>query len=280
MALVEAGIDEYSPIVVKAREWLLTNMQDTANIIDYYLIPERYSEGSKTASRAIHHINFHGGIVLQGLLIAGTNLLDPRLLTFIEQFISLQMKEGYWRCPYSPREQPIFAISDACLALKAFSSLVKEHETILEPSERIQVLDKLLMEQTAKNEELVKTMSNIHDTLHTLSQQMEQITQESATTHTKIEEVFEQQVAYYKLFQKLDQGLFFFKPLLLTTLWIRKFPWLSVLILLLLPSIAISAYSLLEFGESSRIYTYASFILSFMLNMLRLQIFWVQILVS
>lgn len=242
-ALVEAGLDSYSPPVVAAREWLLDNLTDRASIIDHYVTPGLTLAGRRRASRAITHINFPEGIIVRALLMAGAYILDPRLLAAVEQLIRDQRPAGYWPCLHAPKEQPIYALTDACLALRLFVDEVQAHESSLEISEQILEQRAVVSELAARVDALLSgaettatQLSEISAQMADVGRQIDEWRDDNRTSNARLEQT-ESHVA------RLDQGLAGLRPVMWLTRQIARWPVLAVLIVLQVVAYGLAAFT-------------------------------------
>lgn len=274
MALMDAGFDAYSPRVTQGTEWLLANIDEREHISDYYITPGRDSEGRPKDVRAINHVNFPEGIILQGLLASRANLLHPAMLAAVAELIELQTKEGCWRCLLAPREQPIYAVMDACLALKAFVEQVERHEAVLEASERIQLHDSLFAEQLSNYEQLMEETATIAQTVSDIGGQVSQLLRDVGGIRTELTTLTENQQSFASQVSAFDSGLLLLKPLLWATNRARMYPWVALLLALLVPSVVLSAYFLLTKGQASQSFAKVSFILTILLIPANVIAFW------
>jgi len=234
-ALTAAGHDPYSPPIVAAREWLLDHIADRESIIDHYVAPGRTLAGRVRASRAITHINFADGIIVHGLLRAGANVLDPRLLTAVDTLIRAQEREGYWRCLHSPREQPIYAVMDACIALRLFVDTVQRHESVLEVSERIQQHEAVV---TALSTASAATVSGLAD----LNARLDEIIRRLDEQDSRWRALEADTVGVRTSVDRLSVGLAALHPVMWLTRLIARWPVLTLLVVL-----QVIAYSLAAF---------------------------------
>jgi hypothetical protein len=242
-ALSAAGLDSYSPPVVAAREWLLDNVADRGSLIDHYVTPGLTLAGHRRASRAITHINFPEGIIVRGLLLAGTHILDPRLLAAVDQLVRDQRVGGYWCCVHAPKEQPIYALTDACVALRLFVDKVKTHESILEISEQILEHQVAVSRLAAHVETLRSGSQNTAAQLAEISAKIDDARREieerrdaDQATNAHLRQV-EANVAW------LSRGLTGMRPLMWLTRLIARWPILTVLIVLQIVAYCFAAFT-------------------------------------
>lgn len=242
-ALVAAGYDAYSPPVVAARDWLLDNASDRDSIIDHYITPGRTSAGVKKASRAITHINFPEGIIAHGLLCAGANLLDPRLLNAVDELILRQEREGYWRCLHAPREQPIYAVMDACIALRLFVDTVQRHESVLEVSERVQQHELLVAELGNRVEELIAISSTTMAKVAGVATALESIDRRLDEQQARWQALAADARVLQGSVHRLDRGLTVLRPMMWLTRLVAHWPILSLLVVLQVAAYGLAAFT-------------------------------------
>jgi hypothetical protein len=277
LALMEAGFDKYSPPVVAGRDWLLTNQLDVEYIIDYYVTPGKNSLGNRIPSRAINHINFPEGLVLQGLLASGTNLLEPRLLTAVQRIINCQEREGYWKCLHSPKDQPIYAIMDACLALRPFVDQVERHESVLEVSERIQMHDALLIAQTQRYDELIQATTSLNSQYQVMQRRIDTLIVGVEQLNDSASQILIKQEITTAQLDKLEKGLMLLRPVMWLTRRANKYPLLAVFLIVLIPSLVASTYVFFTLGETSELYVNTSYFISLILIAATVVTFWFEV---
>jgi hypothetical protein len=127
LALLSTGTSVLAPEIVRARKWVLENIDIPSGEQDYYVAPR---QGTHGPGRRIDHTNFNDGIVLHALMKSMSNpkqdLLDPAIKKFIGKVIRGQDQakvgdpSGYWEDPFKPEVKPIYTIMDACFGLRYF----------------------------------------------------------------------------------------------------------------------------------------------------------------
>jgi hypothetical protein len=242
-ALIAAGHDAYSPPVVAAREWLLDNVADRGSVIDHYVTPGLTLAGRRRASRAITHINFPEGIIVRGLLLAGAYLLDSRLLAIVELLIDNQQPDGYWRCLHAPKEQPIYALTDACTALRLFLDQVREHEPSLRVSEQILEHRVAVFELVGRVDTLLAQSAATAARLGEVTVQLDDVNRQLAERRGR------EQAADAALRQlegrlvQVNQGLAVLRPLMWFTRLVLRWPVLALLIVLQIVAYCLAAFA-------------------------------------
>jgi hypothetical protein len=242
-ALVAAGYDPYSPAVAAGREWLLDNVADRESIIDRYVTPGRSMRGHRRPTRAITHISFPDGIIVHGLLRSGVNLLDQRLLGAMDDLIVGQHESGFWRCSPAPRDQPIFAVMDACLALRLFVDGVQRQESVLEISERLRHAEEQLTAVRNRVEELVATGAGTETGIVDLTTRLEQTAQRLDTQVSRIGAIGDEAHRIRERLIRLDQGLAVLYPMMWLTRLVRRWPMLTILVVLQLVAYGLTAFT-------------------------------------
>jgi hypothetical protein len=254
MALMEAGLTRVSSEVVSGRDWLLDNSGDRSAIFDSYEVPQRGEKGVITEAR-INHLNFPEGLIVQGLLAAETDLLDPRLLGVVGALLNLQDKDGYWKCIHAAFKQPIYAIMDACLALQAFVRQVEDRRIFLELSEHIQTLRIHLGTLADRSREVDARIDG-------LDSSMARMLSEMANAGTSLQQAESRLATLERLQQKLDrmtQGLWLLSPVTAISRFCYQYRLFSCLLLLLTACGAGTLVAWYFFGVKSRTFFAASF---------------------
>jgi hypothetical protein len=269
-ALTAAGFDRYSQAVVNAREWLLDNIGERDSIIDHYITPGRTSAGRPRPSRAITHISFPEGIIVHGLLHAGANLLDPRLLAAVDDLVARQDPEGYWRCLHAPREQPIYAIMDACLALRLFVDTVQRHEAVLEVSERIQLHEAVVDSINGQLGTLMQAAADTTKAVVDIGERLDEINRRLAAQERSLHEVRDSTSTLNQKVHKLGLGLAALRPVMWLTRLVVRWPVLAVLVVLQLLAYSLSAFTV---PAEYRAYSLATGVL---LTLVTAVAFWAQ----
>lgn len=242
-ALTAAGYDRYSPPVVAAREWLLSHTKDRESIIDHYVTPGRTSGGLRRASRAITHISFPEGIIVHGLLSAGANLLDPRLLVAVEDLILAQEREGYWRCLHAPREQPIYAVMDACIALRLFVDVVQRHESILEVSERVQQHEATVAQLNTRVEALLAVSNTTLERITGVATTLEVVGRRLDEQQARWQDLTAEVGGIHAKMESLRRGLVLLNPVIWLTRLVIRWPVLAVLVVLQAVAYGLAAFT-------------------------------------
>lgn len=241
-ALVDSGFDLHSQPIREGRAWLLENSGDTAETIDAYYTPGRTASGKRTGTRDIVHVNFPEGIVLQGLVAAGAELLDPQLVAALRRLLDQQDRSGYFKCLSAHHKQPIYAIMDGCLALAAFVERVEERQAVLEVYERIKAQDQVVAELAARLEELAEQgtrhaagASEVRTAVGASVERLGVVEAELGRLARAGDEVSE-------VLRDLQSGLAVLQPLMAMTRAVRKYPMLSLLVAVSVLGIVGSAY--------------------------------------
>lgn len=136
MAFLAMGRSPYSLDIRESMNWLLNNLNERKfSEESNYEVPPRDQTGQIIpgyVGRSISHVTFPEGFLLQGLIEAKANLLEPKLLELVEYLVDTEDNSS-WQCPNRPPEQrPIYAVMDACLALHAFLTEVDSKGNILD----------------------------------------------------------------------------------------------------------------------------------------------------
>lgn len=170
MALDAAGFSPYSADMVQGRTWLLEHLDEKEQITEFDY--EVYRTNRRTSAREFHarisHTTFPEGFVLQSLMTAGTSILDERLLDLVHVLTTDQKKNGTWPCHERPsHSEPIYAVVDACLALRMFASRVAQQAALLE------IVDPL-RELTSRTTAMERKIQDIDEAISRSSQRIEQ----------------------------------------------------------------------------------------------------------
>ena len=243
LAMSAAGYDKYSPPMTAGREWLLDYADERESVIDHYVTPGRTTRGKNTAIRSITHINFPEGILLQGAVASGANMLDPRLLGLVEDLLAGQDREGYWKCLHAPRDQPVFAIMDACLALRAFSDAVQTHEAVLEVSERVQENEAGVGALQATAARTLEELERIRLAVERLQHDVQVIRTDVAGLEQRVRGLSASVETQARSISDLDRGLTLLKPLRWLTSLALRWPIVTLLVLLQLIAYGIGAFT-------------------------------------
>lgn len=241
LALSEAGSDRFHPAIVRGRDYLLNVEDHTANAIDYYLTPSAQVDEKTAPSRAISHINYSNGLLLQGLLAAKTGLIEHSVLQAVESLITAQADEGFWNCPHAPKERPIFAVMDAVLGLQRFTYEVDRDAQLLEMCERLQAL----------------TLSHAELQHQTLALQAKVLAEESTT---QILERLQSSITSQKTelanlassIRDIDDSLVLLQPIRTLGTLCSRYPMLVLFWVGFVTTLAIALFTLIKYGSASK----------------------------
>jgi hypothetical protein len=256
MAVVDAGLTRYSTEVVAAREWLLSHLDDRDSIFDNYDVPHRDDTGKIVGAprRTINHLNFPGGLIVQGLLTAGTNLLDDRLLRSVEDLISLQDKDGSWTSKQVAWKQPVYAIMDAVLALSHFIRQVEDRQVYLELMEQLQTIRNEMQLGVSRSTDFDLRLSGISESNQAVLDRIASIDvslSELRGSVTKIERL-EQHI------NRIEQGLWLARPFATLSRFCAQFRLFALILFLLVLAGATEIISRQRYGIKSRTFVLSS----------------------
>lgn len=211
----------HSTQIIRARHWLLDHLDSQIGIADLYRVPERGKDGKIAGpGRRINHITPPNPVILQALLLAGTDVLDPRLLKLVDAVLKEQREDGSWPCPHVVNERPIFAIWEAAGALQRFIEVVKRDEHILGIKEQVQRL----------NEKLSLAESRI-TTMESDALAAQQLSSQIKTQLIEAQKALELAQQNMVRLERWRQGLFVFYPLVWLSNIIRRYPIAVVFVL-------------------------------------------------